>query len=496
MENIFASKMKGKSDLELQEIIENRFDYQEEAYSAALYEIEIRRKAKAQMPAEPEEAIQNKQEHMEEVEEDDDEHKSFSDVMEALVPAKKYFITPIIIYLNILIYIVMVLAGVHPMEPSVDDLITWGGNLRELTLLGEQWRLLSNVFLHGGVFHLLFNMYALLFIGKEIETQIGSSRSLFAYLVTGILASIASIGINYNIVSVGASGAIFGMYGLLIALLALKAIDLPKATRKNFVTSVLFFVGYNLLFGFKEEGIDNAAHIGGLISGVIMGGIYYLGMNNARATKAIYVASSLVIFMVIMILPKLVPNNLGNYSQLMEEFASAETEALSISELEPNASADKYLKTIQEDGIPNWLKCRSILNQVDSIENLPLELQEQNKLFKRYCDYRIESFRLMEKSIIEQTNQYDFNIEEYTEKIDLIIKKLEGESIADSALVINTLLASDKEPLYVLDGVPVSSKPDIKPEKVESMEVLKDDAAIQLYGSRGKNGVILINTKQ
>jgi rhomboid protease GluP len=146
----------------------------------------------------------------------------------------------------------MAISGVHPIEPSVESLIVWGGNLREITLGGQPWRLLTSVFLHGGLFHLLLNMYALLHIGGLLESKFGKNRYLFTYIATGLFASIASILVNDNIVSIGASGAIFGMYGLFLSLLILKVLDIPKESRNNLISSILFFIGYNLFYGFTR----------------------------------------------------------------------------------------------------------------------------------------------------------------------------------------------------------------------------------------------------
>jgi len=436
MNNIFAKKMIDKSDDELKEILENRFDYQEEAYSAALYELEKRRKTK--LDHIPEIAVQNEAAAPAKDEnEQKAKRKSFTEVLEALAPGKGYYITPIIIYINVLVYAIMIVKNVHPLEPDIASLIQWGGNLRHLTMDGEWWRLLSSTFLHGGLFHLLFNMYALLYIGKEIETQIGSNRFLFAYLTTGILASMTSMAYYDNIVSVGASGAIFGMYGLLITLLLLKVIELPPSTRKNFVTSVFTFVLYNLLYGLNQEGIDNAAHIGGLVSGLIIGGLLFVTGKKAFNTSILVLSLSLLIYGLIKTAPQYISNELGNYNKLMNEFAIFEEKAISISRLGSNASDQQVLYIIQEEGIPNWRKCHDIISQMDSIQNLPPELKEQNKLLKQYCEYRIEEFMLLEKSISEQTNQYDQQISEYHKKINLILQQMKGEASADSSLHVN-----------------------------------------------------------
>ncbi|MBK3519893.1 rhomboid family intramembrane serine protease [Carboxylicivirga marina] len=495
MENIFSQKMADKSDLELKEILENRYDYQEEAFSAALYEVEKRRKAKVyNTPAET--TSEQKLKEEEEAEEENDKHRSVAQILSGLIPSSGYIVTPLIIYINIFIYLLMVIMGVHPVEPSVDSLIEWGGNIRVLSLDGEAWRLLTCAFLHIGAMHLLFNMYALLFIGKEIETQIGSSKFLFAYLVTAILASITSIAVNDNVVGAGASGAIFGMYGVLISLVLLKGLEIPQETRKNFLTSVFTFVGYNLFFGFTQEGIDNAAHIGGLVSGLLVGGIFYVTKSDLRVTRVTNFVVLVSVALLITALPRLIPNQFGTYTKLMEEFTVMEEKALQVYQLSEHTNDDVYLKAITEESLPSMEKCLTLIVQIDTIGNLPLELQEQNKLLKRYVLYRIGCFQLAEKSINEQTTMYHQDIERYNQKIELILHKLEGQDISDSDLVANPPLTDSDEPLIIFDGMPILSNKNINHSIIESIEVLKDEAATSIYGERGKNGVVLINTKK
>ncbi|MCG8581733.1 MAG: rhomboid family intramembrane serine protease [Bacteroidales bacterium] len=503
MNKCFASKMEDKSDSELKEILENRENYQDEAFSAALYEVEKRRKAKVYSSTVD---ADNSEANYDDIENDEsNQHRSFAEILSGLIPGSGYIITPIILYINILIFIIMVLAGVHPIEPSVDDLINWGGNLRFVTLMGEAWRLLSCAFLHIGVMHLLFNMYALLFIGKEIETQTGSSKFLFAYLMTAVLASISSIVINENIVSAGASGAIFGMYGVLIALLLLKGIEIPKKIRGNFSTSVFIFVGYNLFYGFTQEGIDNAAHIGGLISGLIIGSIFFVTRNDLRLTRITNFLVALAIALLTISLPAIIPNQMGTYNKMMNEFSSLEETALSINNLPEGATDEMYLKAVTIDGLPNWKKCLNIVNNLDTISDLPEEYYEQNRLLKIYCDYRIASFKLLEQSIRQQTSAYDMSIAEYTNKINLLVERIHGADVPDSALVVkipeevlelskNNI--NTKGPLYVVDGVPVESIEHLDPQQIDQLTVLKDESAIGIYGERGKNGVILVKTKK
>lgn len=194
-----------------------------------------------------------------------------TDIKEMLyffIPKEGFYITPILININLLVFIVMIIAGFGFVSFKGEDLLNWGANYRPVTTDGQWWRLLTNTFMHGGLMHILANMYGLLFVGIFLEPLLGKTKYLLIYLTTGILASVASIWWYDATVSVGASGAIFGLYGFFLATLLLKVF--PPDFGKAFLTSTLVFVGFNLLMGFTG-GIDNAAHIGGLVSGFIIG---------------------------------------------------------------------------------------------------------------------------------------------------------------------------------------------------------------------------------
>lgn len=198
--------------------------------------------------------------------------EELKDFIEILKPKEGYFITPILIYANIGIYLIMSLMGLGFISFKGQDLLQFGANFGPLTKSGEWWRLLTSTFLHGGLMHLLANMYGLLFVGVFLEPLLGRTKYLIAYLLIGILASGASVWWYDATVSVGASGAIFGLYGIFLALLLTKIF--PPDFAKSFLISTAIFVGFNLLMGLTG-GIDNAAHIGGLVSGFVVGLILY-----------------------------------------------------------------------------------------------------------------------------------------------------------------------------------------------------------------------------
>jgi membrane associated rhomboid family serine protease len=135
---------------------------------------------------------------------------------------------------------------------------------------GEYWRLFSVVLVHGGLLHLAFNMYALYIIGPTVEALYGSARFLVLYLACAAAGSTASYLFSGAPVSVGASGAIFGLFGVL---LVADRIHKPLLTRqaRGLTTQIGVLIGINLFIGFTVPSIDNAAHIGGLLAGCWLG---------------------------------------------------------------------------------------------------------------------------------------------------------------------------------------------------------------------------------
>jgi rhomboid protease GluP len=183
-------------------------------------------------------------------------------------PRHGYYSTPIILYLNILVFLVMVIAGLGFVSFNSTDLLQWGANFKPSVIEGQWWRLVTSMFLHSGIMHLASNMIGLIFVGILLEPVLGSKRFAIFYILAGLCASLTSIWWYRATVSVGASGAIFGLYGIFTALLLSNVF--PKSFSKSFLVTMSIFIGYNLIMGLNG-GIDNAAHIGGLITGLIIG---------------------------------------------------------------------------------------------------------------------------------------------------------------------------------------------------------------------------------
>ena len=182
-------------------------------------------------------------------------------------------LTNVIFGANVMVFIAMVLASGPSLDFTGQVMIHFGANYGPLTLSGNWWRLLTYMFLHGGLLHIGMNMWCLWTLGSLCESLYGRWTYLAVYVITGVAGGLASVAWNPQVLSVGASGALFGLSGALIASLSLGEFSLSGMSTRGILTSVLFFAGFSLYIGSTSSEIDNACHIGGLISGLILGAL-------------------------------------------------------------------------------------------------------------------------------------------------------------------------------------------------------------------------------
>lgn len=350
--------------------------------------------------------------------------RSGQNFLSIFVPTRSFMITPILIDLNILIFIFMLFSGAHIFSPSAEILLNWGANFRPSTLNGEWWRLITNCFLHIGILHLALNMYALLYIGAFLEPLIGKTKFIIAYLLGGIAASAASLWWNEFTISAGASGAIFCMYGLFFALLTTNLIE--KESRNAMLSSIGVFIVANLVIG-MQDGIDAAAHIGGLLVGCIFGYIIVLSLKRP-AHKGLHLGSLGLMGMIVLAACTYVAGNTSNdtveYDRRMATFAELEAEALRVFELPENTSTGVILYQLEENGINNWKECREIIESLSQLD-LPDELMDQQESLIKYCDLRIRVNELLIKNIEEDTDAYNAEIEECNNALNQLLISLQ-----------------------------------------------------------------------
>jgi rhomboid protease GluP len=206
----------------------------------------------------------------------------------------------LLIAANVLIYLLMAWQGQNFVDFDAGLLLRWGANGGALTCDGQWWRLLTSTFEHGGLLHIALNMWCLYNLGWLAELLFGRARYTLLYLLCGVGGSLGSIVWRPNGLSVGASGAIFGIAGALIPAMMLHGNRELRAVLKRQLTSVIFFVGYNILIGAASQRIDNAAHIGGLLTGLALGAAFPTGLDRrgamGRARVALGTAAMLIVF--------------------------------------------------------------------------------------------------------------------------------------------------------------------------------------------------------
>ena len=184
-----------------------------------------------------------------------------SDIAADIFKAKKPYVTYILIALNIFMFLLMYILGNG--SEDVNTLVQFGALYKPYVLAGEYFRIISTIFLHIGIWHLLVNCYSLYVIGNQMESFLGKTKFLFVYLISAISGSLMSL-IFTNAVSAGASGAIFGLLGSMLYFGYNYRVFLGNVLKSQIIPLIVL----NLIIGFSLSGIDNAAHIGGLVGGV------------------------------------------------------------------------------------------------------------------------------------------------------------------------------------------------------------------------------------
>lgn len=184
---------------------------------------------------------------------------------------KKPWVTYIIMGINILAYLLTALLSKDIMNSNIYVLVYLGAKVNELISKGEYYRLITCMFLHGGLIHVALNMYSLYIIGPLVERVYGRVKYISIYFIAGIASSLFSY-IFSNSISIGASGAIFGLLGATL----LFAITIKKTVGKEFYNNIVQVIIINLIIGFSIPNIDNFGHIGGMLGGITLAKIFQI----------------------------------------------------------------------------------------------------------------------------------------------------------------------------------------------------------------------------
>ena len=196
----------------------------------------------------------------------------------AMVADKTMHVTLILIAINVLMYLISAFMAKNILDIDVYTLVKLGGKVGAYVDAGQYWRLLTCMFLHGGLIHLVFNMYALFVLGPQIERLFGRVKFIIIYFASGLSSSLFSYIFGPKwVVSNGASGAIFGLLGALLVF----ALKEKNRVNRNVLNNLIFIVILNLVIGFSSNSIDNLGHIGGLVLGAVLSYVFLVTKKRA-----------------------------------------------------------------------------------------------------------------------------------------------------------------------------------------------------------------------
>jgi rhomboid protease GluP len=208
--------------------------------------------------------------------------------------------------MNVAVFAVMVLTGVPALQPTSEQLLKWGANWGPRSLGAQPWRILASNYIHGGIIHIGLNMWCLWNLGFLAERIFDPWTYVLTYTCCGLAGSLASLWWHPMTVGVGASGAIFGLAGALIAALYLGHLPISKQAIQGTLKSLLMFAGYNLFLGATVRIIDNSAHIGGFLAGLALGAVLAKHLTAAPEIRdgwrrGVFVGAAVVLFLAFML---------------------------------------------------------------------------------------------------------------------------------------------------------------------------------------------------
>jgi|GEM_PF-964559 rhomboid protease GluP len=426
-------------------------------------------------------------------------------LLELVIPGKRFFFTPIILYTNILMFVAMVASGSNPGFLTIDDLIKWGGNYKLLTIDGQFWRLATALFVHAGIIHLFANMYAFLIVAILLEPLIGRFRFGLAYLTTGVAASITSLWLNPAIIGVGASGAILGMYGIYISLLTTSTVS--KKTRLIILPSMLVYALYIIASGMMNAQVDNAAHWGGFIAGIVFGYALYFGIASPE-NKSKNLVRILIVLTGVILYGYIVSQSNSpyiRYQKLLSTFLKYNQKGLEAYNFKETDSYEEILYKLEVVGMKSWRDCINSTFQIEMIDELPEPIKKSTTYFREYANKQQMLCGYLAKKLRTHSNLFDSNIFACSNDVDSFLHKgflsefLNKKACSTAARqAYNKLEFIQRNILLVVNGTPMPGKyfSDLEPWTIESVLFLENDAAEKLYGPKAKWGAYMVKTSK
>lgn len=353
-------------------------------------------------------------------------------------------VTIALIALNAIAFVISAGLSGNLMQIGSPVLLPLGANHAPLVMQGEIWRLVAAMFLHGGLLHIALNMFALYQAGQIVERLFGATGFVLLYLGAGIAGNIASMWWNPQAVSVGASGAVFGVYGALLAYLRAQPGSMPMSVFNQIRSSTLAFIGYSLFAGVALPGIDNGAHVGGLLSGMAIG--YGLAQPLASA-QALRLASPRALIALLLValaggwmyqrVPHAKPSarlmrvpNDGGFGRALAQLTIEEgmlgartsglLDNLGKNKIDPAQAADEMRREL----VPRW---QAQVNAMAQLRLSEAPLEQHRRQLVRYAELRRDALIALADGIQTRDNSRIETANALQEQADRLIGEMRGE---------------------------------------------------------------------
>lgn len=306
-------------------------------------------------------------------------------------------VTIVLIALNVGAFLLAWARGADPFAPATLKLVDLGANVGVMTLHGEPWRLATAMFLHAGVLHLVMNMYGLWAGGTLVERLYGRAAFVALYVAAGLIGGLATIARSAWTPSVGASGAIFGVFGGLGAWLFAHRDRLDPAVVRSVGRNLLLFVGLNLAIGASVPGIDMAAHVGGLVGGFAFGLALEWQRRQrrspARLAIAVVVAAAAIAggFVALRATskdhrpPPVYADAYAEFDRVQAQVSSTFNTMLAASHA-GTLSDPEFAARMEREVLPAW---RTLKQRLDTLPPPPVDLQPMHAALIAYVDARV-----------------------------------------------------------------------------------------------------------
>jgi len=371
----------------------------------------------------------------------EDPMHAFLRVIHKITP--RVYVAKLLVLVNVLVFAAMVASGVSYAMPTPEEAMAWGASDGPVTTGGEWWRLFTCIFVHFGIVHIGLNMWVLWQLGPLAERLMGNVGFLLMYLISGLAGSLAGLYWSPHAVSAGASGAIFGVAGAALSFTLLQKNSIPMVAFSGIKSSLVAFVGYNMLFGFainaaKPLGgmaIGMAAHTGGLVAGLVCGVLLSqpieLAARRRRWSHNLVMLSVgfLAIGVGIRYMPHVEaavtwPTNEATQAidrlNAVQNSTDAAMRGLSDKLNARQIDGGTFAATVERDVIPPLQQTRA---QFVALKQVPAEAQGQMGRVIRYLEVRERSLQLLADAVREDRES---KLEEFKQQ-QALANKLWGE---------------------------------------------------------------------